>query len=612
MNLLDLAVKLTCEDEATDEVQSASENISNKWGAMAKAGAAAMAALYTAASAVTAGAVKAYSSYEQLVGGVETLFGESSGKLIEYANGAYATAGMSANQYMETATSFSASLLQSLGNDTAAAVEYADRAITDMSDNANKMGTDMESIQNAYQGFAKQNYTMLDNLKLGYGGTKEEMERLIEDANRLRESQGMNADLTIDSYADVVEAIHTVQVEMGISGVSAREAAELVASGAMTEEEAFEAMGTTAKESMTTIEGSLNSTKAAWENWLVGLADGTQDIGFLTTNLVNMVSNTASLILPRVMNVIGRLMTELPSALNQILPIVINSVMEIIPALVEMIPQFLDVALQMFITLIQALDEVIPQLIEMLPELIGQIVEVLTSNAPLILEAGFILFISLVQAFLEMLPQLIEQLPSMIDQITGMLIEFVPLLSQAAIILFMAIVEAVPQILESLLSAVGSLIGSIPSKIDEFFGEIYDAGVNLMQGFIDGVGSLAGSILDAVLGPISDAIDGAKKLLGIASPSKVFKSIGMFSMEGLSEGFDDGAYMPINSLQDTIDKLSNPISIGINSVASKSSAGTVINNYYSIDRIDVTGDSRAEEAINYLTSYSRRVRTAQV
>lgn len=220
--------------------------------------------------------VSSYAEYEQLVGGVETLFGESAKTVQEYAQNAYKTAGMSANQYMETVTSFSASLLQSLGGDTKKAADYADKAVTDMADNANKMGTSMESIQNAYQGFAKQNYTMLDNLKLGYGGTKQEMERLIEDAEDLddtfKASRDSNGDLTM-SYADIVDAIHIVQDEMGITGTTAEEASD-------------------------TISGSINSMKAAWENLSVGLADENANIEELMDNLAQSVEDVVRNLAP--------------------------------------------------------------------------------------------------------------------------------------------------------------------------------------------------------------------------------------------------------------------------------------------------------------------------
>lgn len=225
-------------------------------------------------------AIAGYGDYEQLVGGVETLFKDSSGIVEGYANNAYKTAGLSANQYMETVTSFSASLLQSLNGDTEKSAQVADKAITDMSDNANKMGTSMDMIQNAYQGFAKQNYTMLDNLKLGYGGTKTEMERLISDANKLAQAQGQAGDLTIESYADIVEAIHLVQDNMGITG-------------------------TTAKEASTTIQGSIGSMKSAWTNLLTGMADENADFDTLLSNFINSIGTVAENLFPRIIKVIG-------------------------------------------------------------------------------------------------------------------------------------------------------------------------------------------------------------------------------------------------------------------------------------------------------------------
>lgn len=220
-----------------------------------------------------------YAEYEQLVGGVETLFKSSSDTIQKYAANAYKTAGMSANDYMSTVTSFSASLLQSLGNDTVSAAKYADMAITDMSDNANKMGTSMESIQNAYQGFAKQNYTMLDNLKLGYGGTKSEMERLLADAEEIKRANGETVSYSIDRFSDMVEAIHVVQTEMDITG-------------------------TTAAEAEGTIEGSVNSMKAAWSNLAVGMADNNADMEQLTQAFVDSVATAGKNIVPRVKQIV--------------------------------------------------------------------------------------------------------------------------------------------------------------------------------------------------------------------------------------------------------------------------------------------------------------------
>lgn len=268
--------------------------LSSIGGAAATAGKLAVAGLGAVTGAVTAvggAALGAYADYEQLSGGVETLFGSSASTLKGYADEAYRTAGMSANQYMTQATSFAASLVQSVGGDTAKAAEYANMAMIDMSDNVNKMGSDMRSVQDAYQGFAKQNFTMLDNLKLGYGGTKEEMQRLIADANKLRAEQGKTADLTIESYADIVEAIHTVQEEMGITG-------------------------TTAKEASTTISGSIGMAKAAWTNFLTGLGRDDVDFSQLTNQLLESIGAVAKNVAPRVAIIGKSIIQAFPSVLS--------------------------------------------------------------------------------------------------------------------------------------------------------------------------------------------------------------------------------------------------------------------------------------------------------
>ena len=284
-----------------------------------KAVAAGVAVGGTAIVGIAKQAVESYANYEQLVGGVETLFKDSADTVMQYAQNAYKTAGLSANEYMETVTSFSASLLQSLGGDTAKAAKVADRAITDMSDNANKMGTSMEMIQNAYNGFAKQNFTMLDNLKLGYGGTKEEMERLLEDAEKL---SGIEYD--ISSYADIVEAIHVVQTEMGITG-------------------------TTAKEASSTIQGSAISMKSAWKNLLTGMADENQNLELLFTQFLdsvvvfgdNLIPRIQQL-LPRVVETISKLVSSLaenlPAIIESLVPVVIKGAFDIMKALIKKFP----------------------------------------------------------------------------------------------------------------------------------------------------------------------------------------------------------------------------------------------------------------------------------
>ena len=311
-----------------------------------------LAATKFAIGTVTTASVKLYKQYEQLAGGIETLYGKSSDIMMENAQKAFQTAGMSANKYMETATSFAASLVQSLGGDTKKAADYADRAIQDMSDNANKMGTDISSIQNAYQGFAKQNFTMLDNLKLGYGGTRTEMVRLLKDAEKIT---GKKFD--ISSYADITEAIHVIQEQMKITG-------------------------TTAKEAGQTIEGSFNATKAAWENLVTGLADPNADIGKLIDNLVTSLfgDGTSSNLglfgnaLPAIQramegiakalpNLMGKITKRLPELVKKILPPLVDATVQLFIALVDMLPVVLPILTDGLVQLIVALVPYIPTIL---------------------------------------------------------------------------------------------------------------------------------------------------------------------------------------------------------------------------------------------------------
>ena len=313
-------------------------------------------ALASATKELIGGAVEGYAEYEQLVGGVETLFKDSAGTVQDYANNAYKTAGLSANEYMETVTSFSASLLQSMGNDTAAAAEKADRAITDMSDNANKMGSDMSSIQNAYQGFAKQNYTMLDNLKLGYGGTKEEMQRLIDDANALNAAQGNYTSYTIESYADIVDAIHTVQTEMGITG-------------------------TTALEASTTVEGSVNSMKSAWSNFVTGLGSDNADISELSAQLIESVGTVAENVLP----VVETVLKNIAEAVSNDGPEMIE---QFVSYAIEKLPEIIKLGLQMVLALVKGLVQNLPELWTAVLDMTAGIAQTILDALPDIIEVG--------------------------------------------------------------------------------------------------------------------------------------------------------------------------------------------------------------------------------
>lgn len=436
-SLLDLFVRIGVDDKASSKIGNISKKATS---AFSKIGTAAGAGMKLAAKGATVAAgaiatlstmaVKTYADYEQLVGGVETLFGAGGKSLVEYVNAvgkyspeisaqyndlmaaqnkvmsdadeAYKTAGLSANDYMETVTSFAAALNNSLGGNTKKSAEYANMAVVDMADNANKMGSSMESIQNAYQGFAKQNYTMLDNLKLGYGGTKTEMERLLADASKI---SGKKFDLS--SYADVVEAIHTIQTEMGITG-------------------------TTAEEAEHTISGSVNAMKAAWTNWLTGLGNSKADIKKLTTQLVD----SAKTVLTNVMPVVSQVLTTLGDVISNDAPAIIEEglsyILDAAPKLLEMggqlisalvngiianLPQILSAATQLITMLCNGLMESASQLPGAVTEIITQLVNFLVENAPQLLVTGVTLVLALIQGLIEAIPQIIQAIPQLIDGI---------------------------------------------------------------------------------------------------------------------------------------------------------------------------------------------------
>ena len=364
MNLLDLFVKISVDDGDVDksfsETSSKAETLAGKLkgglATAAKVGGAAIVAAGAAAVAITKQAVENYGEYEQLVGGVETLFNSSADTVMQYAANAYQTAGMSANEYMTTVTAFSASLLQSMGNDTDAAAEKANLAITDMSDNANKMGSSMESIQNAYSGFAKQNYTMLDNLKLGYGGTKEEMQRLLDDANALNAAQGNYTNYTIDSYADIVDAIHTVQTEMGITG-------------------------TTQLEASTTIQGSIASMKAAYDNFITGLGDENADMAELITNLLGSTVTVAENLLP----VVERILENIGVVVQEKGPEMIE---KFVSYAIDKLPQVIELGMKMVLAIVSGLAKNLPQIVRSVLDMTATIVKTFVSSLPDIVDVG--------------------------------------------------------------------------------------------------------------------------------------------------------------------------------------------------------------------------------
>lgn len=496
--------------------------------------------------------LEAYSSYEQLVGGVETLFGAGGKSLEEYAksvgmsadkakgqydklmgaqstvlknaNNAYKTAGLSANEYMDTVTSFSASLIQSLGGDTAKAAQYANTAITDMSDNANKMGTDMSSLQNAYSGFAKGNYTMLDNLKLGYGGTKEEMQRLLKDAEKLPGAMGRKFNLS--NYADVVEAIHLVQDHMGITG-------------------------TTAKEASTTIEGSANAMKSAWQNLLAGMADDNANFGELVGNLVDSVTTFGKNVIPRVQQIIKGMATvatqllkevvpqivkEIPPLLSETLPMLIDAltavgqsviqvlptlmpivsdgIMQIVQGIITLLPEFLNAGLQMLTSLIQGITQALPQLIAMLPTIVQQTADVIIQNLPTIIQAGLQLLVALINGIVQALPQLIAMLPTIIGTIEGTLIANLPLIIKTGFQILVALIKGLIQSLPQLIAWTPRVIKAIVSVLVQNLPKMLSMGGQLLGSLISGIGSKIGNLGSAIGNVATKIIDGIKHIPG--------------------------------------------------------------------------------------------------
>lgn len=429
MNLLDLFVKISVQDEASENVETLSGKFKNGLATAAKVGAAAVGAAATGIAVLTKNALNNYAEYEQLVGGVDTLFKDSSAKVQEYAANAYKTAGLSANEYMDTVTSFSASLLQSLGGDTEAAADMANVAITDMSDNANKMGTDMASIQNAYQGFAKQNYTMLDNLKLGYGGTKEEMQRLIDDANALNAAQGKYTNYSIESYADIVSAIHDVQVEMGI-------------------------YGTTADEASTTIQGSVSSMKAAWVNLLVGIADDNANFKTLTEQFVDSLVTVGENIIPRINIIIQGLTQLITEASQTIIPLAVQILLENLPSIVA-------AGMGLIIALVSGILDNIDMLIDCVLEMVDVIVDKLIDNLPKLIDGGIRLIAALANGLIRAIPNLVSKIPQIISSIVKGLISGIP-----------AIFDVGKNIVEGLWNGIKRMGSWVSGKVKDFFGGI--------------------------------------------------------------------------------------------------------------------------------------------
>ena len=500
-------------------------------------------------SALGTASISAFADTEQLVGGIETMFEDLSWDVEEYAKKAYKTAGLSANAYMETVMGFSASLNQSLlaseGN-IARAADLSNQIIIDMSDNANKMGTGMESIQNAYQGFAKQNYTMLDNLKLGYGGTKEEMQRLLEDAEKL---SGIKYD--ISSFADIAEAIHVVQTEMGITG-------------------------TTAQEASSTIVGSLSATKAAWTNLVAGMADENQDIGVLVDNLVDSSLTVVDNLLPRVEIVLGGMgqmieellpiiVEKIPPILSSILPDIMQAGVDVVIMFLKGIednfPDIIRTGSDALFVFIDGIAEIIPVLGEIAYDIITKLLTSIYDHDDEVLRCGSEALLSFIQGICDKLPDLIitaanavvsmavamtkpETLRNMVDAALQLILALVHGLLEAIPRLLLAVIAIVVQIGVYLVQEVGRLL----SPITDFFGFIVDAfmsldwasiGSNILDGIWNGISAGWDWLVNSVKSLASSLFGAAKDELDINSPSRKFKWLGEMCVAGWDEGTED-------------------------------------------------------------------------
>ena len=572
-----------------DSVAKKSSNIGkelkNSLAVAGKAAVAGVAAGSVAYAKLSKDALSGYADYEQYVGGIETLYGENADMMLKYADEAYMATGQSANEYLNNVIGFSASMMQGLKGDTEAAAKRSNMAMVDMADNANKMGTSMESLQNAYKGFAKGNFTMLDNLALGYGGTREEMQRLLADAEKLT---GKKYD--ISNFADITEAIHAIQTEYGITG-------------------------TTAAEASTTISGSLNSVKAAWQNLLTGMG-ASKDVeglvnGFVTTvqTGVSNVITSVKTILPRLTEAIvlleQQLLPMIPNIINNLLPLVIEGgitlitglvdgivsalpaianaaiqgIMQLIGAIQTLLPVILNAGMQILTVLASGLEVNMPQIIQAATDIVFTLVDWILQNLPQIIEVGLQIIVSLATGIINAIPQLVEKVPEIITAIVDTLINSIPSIVEAGFTLLVALVEDMPNIVANIVmmlpniisaivqyfkdnwqtikdsgyslltSLVGRLAEVIPvcveglrtilsnlvSTITEFFSPIAEKGQELLTNMWDGISGWASTLYENVKGVWNSVIDTMSSIFSLDN----IKSIGTNLVEGLWNGISD-------------------------------------------------------------------------
>lgn len=548
-------------------------------------------AIAGALAGVVAAGVKSYADLEQNLGGINKLFGDSADQVVEDAKRAYKESGVSANQYMETATSFSASLIKSLGGDTEAAAALTNRAINDIADNANTFGTSVDEVTNVYKALSKEQYQTLDNLKLGYAGTKEGMKQLIADAASYTEEQkelGITVDATDMSFDNQIKALSVVQKHLKISGTTADEAAHSISGSANAMKAAFDnfingsGSPEALSESITTFLTNIGETitKLA-PSILSGVVTLIQNLlPQIATLLINLVPQ----LLTAVSNMINMMLTQLTQNTDQIAMTISTLINQVIQFITQNLPLVVQAGITILLTLVQGIVDSIPTLAEAIPQLVTTIINVLIENIPAVLEAAITLLTALVEAIPVIVTALVENLPSIIDTIITTLIDNIPMLLDASIKLFMALVEAIPTIIVQLVKVIPTIITSIVKTLWNNKGKILEAGKNILLSIRDGimnnlsqlmskVKEIPGKLKDWLLEGISKIKDAGKNLIngmwegieekwdalkdkvkkfgegvvgkfkkvfGISSPSKIFKNeIGKFLADGISVGFTD-------------------------------------------------------------------------
>lgn len=473
MNLLDLMVRIGVDDQASSKVEGITSGAIAKGVAMGNAmwdvTKQVAGAVSSAAQSVVGGAVEAYSTYEQMVGGVDKLFGDASGKLQQYAAQAYQTSGMSSNQYMQQATSFSAALINSLGGDTSKAADMADVAMRAMSDNVNVFGSNAEDVQNAIMGISRQNYTMLDNLKLGYAGTKQGMQQLIDDANKWGAANGEASDLSIDSFADCVQAIQQVQEAQGIAG-------------------------TTAKEAAGTIEGSVTMAKAAWENLLTGLADPDADVGALVGNLLGAVDNVVANVAPRVGQVFTTVVSYLPQAVSQVgqtlLPVVADAAAGLVGAAASALG-----TVRGYLAGVDWAGEA-QSLLAGIASVVGPLLSQAAQLLPYLLVAVAQIIVGVMTYMSEHAQEIVDALTMVIQLLAAAIGDNLPTILAAAVTLFLALATAVINDAPQMLAAIGTLLLQAVAAVAGAVGQMLSAGIEFVGGLLSGATQKGAEVLD--------------------------------------------------------------------------------------------------------------------